>query len=68
MSSIEIPYFGLKESRWLTTKGHFISVGAAVISCRNSRAPDGLVADAHLSDGFLELILIKDCPLPHYLW
>lgn len=68
MSSTEIPDFGSKESRWLTTKGRFISVGAAVISCRNSRAPDGLVADAHLSDGFLELILIKDCPLPHYLW
>ncbi|KAL0317603.1 UNVERIFIED_CONTAM: Ceramide kinase [Sesamum angustifolium] len=28
-------------------------VGAAVISCRNEKAPDGLVADAHLSDGHL---------------
>ncbi|CAI9768241.1 unnamed protein product [Fraxinus pennsylvanica] len=57
-----------KASRWLTSKGRFISVGAAVISCRNERAPDGLVADAHLSDGFMHLILIKDCPHPHYLW
>lgn len=54
--------------RWLRTKGRFLSVGAAVISCRNERAPDGLVADAHLSDGFLHLILVKECPRPHYLW
>lgn len=54
--------------RWLRSKGRFLSVGAAVISCRNERAPDGLVADAHLSDGFLHLILVKDCPRPSYLW
>ncbi|PKA61138.1 Sphingosine kinase 1 [Apostasia shenzhenica] len=54
--------------RWLRSKGRFLSVGAAVISCRNERAPDGLVADAHLSDGFLHLILVKDCPRPFYLW
>lgn len=57
-----------KDSRWLRSKGRFISVGAAVISCRNEKAPDGLVSDAHLSDGFMHLILIKDCPRPLYLW
>ncbi|XP_059316877.1 ceramide kinase isoform X3 [Lycium ferocissimum] len=56
-----------KDSRWLKSKGNFLSVGAAVISCRNEKAPDGLVADAHLSDGFLHLILIKDCPHACYL-
>ncbi|KAJ0961910.1 hypothetical protein J5N97_029738 [Dioscorea zingiberensis] len=55
-------------SRWLRSKGRFLSIGGAVISCRNERAPDGLVADAHLADGFLHLILIKDCPRPSYLW
>lgn len=59
------PYKG--ESRWKKSKGRFLSVGAAVISCRNERAPDGLVADAHLSDGFLHLILVKDCPRARYL-
>ncbi|EEC73722.1 hypothetical protein OsI_08331 [Oryza sativa Indica Group] len=54
--------------KWVWSKGRFLSVGAAVISCRNERAPDGLVADAHLSDGFLHLLLIRDCPLPFYLW
>lgn len=57
-----------QESKWLRSKGHFLSIGGAVISCRNERAPDGLVADAHLSDGFLDLILIKECPHALYLW
>ncbi|XP_015074727.1 ceramide kinase isoform X2 [Solanum pennellii] len=56
-----------KDSRWLKSRGRFLSVGAAVISCRNEKAPDGLVADAHLSDGFLHLILIKECPHACYL-
>nr|TKW40697.1 hypothetical protein SEVIR_1G262800v2 [Setaria viridis] len=57
-----------KNPKWVWSEGRFLSVGAAVISCRNERAPDGLVADAHLSDGFLHLLLIRDCPLPLYLW
>ncbi|KAF4364937.1 hypothetical protein F8388_020651 [Cannabis sativa] len=62
------PYSHPGETRWLKSKGRYISVGAAIISNRNERAPDGLVADAHLSDGFLHLILIKDCPHAYYLW
>ncbi|XP_051143567.1 ceramide kinase [Andrographis paniculata] len=58
----------LQGRKWSRTKGRFLSVGAAVISCRNEKAPDGLVADAHLSDGYLHLILVKDCPHPFYLW
>lgn len=56
------------ETKWSSSKGKFLSVGAAVISNRNEKAPDGLVADAHLSDGFLHLILIKDCSHALYLW
>ncbi|XP_011076422.1 ceramide kinase isoform X2 [Sesamum indicum] len=58
----------LQGLRWSKSKGRFLSVGAAIISCRNEKAPDGLVADAHLSDGYLHLILIKECPHPCYLW
>ncbi|KAK1409218.1 hypothetical protein QVD17_35743 [Tagetes erecta] len=57
-----------QESNWVSVKGRFLSIGAAVISCRNEKAPDGLVADAHLSDGFLHLVLIKECPRAFYLW
>lgn len=62
------PYSRLEETRWKKSKGCFLSVAAALISNRNERAPDGLVVDAHLSDGFLHLILIKDCPRAMYLW
>ncbi|CAI0450605.1 unnamed protein product [Linum tenue] len=54
--------------RWQKCAGRFLSVGAAIISNRNEKAPDGLVAEAHLSDGFLHLLLIKDCPRALYLW
>lgn len=57
-----------QKSNWVSVKGRFLSIGAAVISCRNEKAPDGLVADAHLSDGFLHLVLIKECPRAFYLW
>ncbi|KAI3756921.1 hypothetical protein L6452_04453 [Arctium lappa] len=57
-----------QESKLTRVRGRFLSIGAAVISCRNEKAPDGFVADAHLSDGFLDLILIKDCPRAFYLW
>ncbi|CAO2839099.1 unnamed protein product [Amaranthus hypochondriacus] len=62
------PYPDMTKSKWMRCRGRFLSVGAAVISCRNERAPDGLVADAHLADGLLHLILIKNCPHALYLW
>lgn len=57
-----------RDITWKKSKGRFISIGAAIMSNRNERAPDGLVADAHLADGFLHLILVKNCPRPFYLW
>ncbi|KAL8160300.1 hypothetical protein V2J09_001837 [Rumex salicifolius] len=66
-SAVHQPATESEQLKWLSSRGRFISVGSAVITCRNERAPDGLVADAHLSDGFLHLILIKECPRPLYL-
>ncbi|KAI4340814.1 hypothetical protein MLD38_025616 [Melastoma candidum] len=42
-------------------------VNCDTCSPKNGRAPDGLVADAHLADGFMHLILINDCPRALYL-
>ncbi|XP_034916245.1 ceramide kinase isoform X2 [Populus alba] len=67
-SPCSTPYSSSGETRWLRSRGKFLSVGAAIISNRNERAPDGLVADAHLSDGFLHLLMIRDCPHASYLW
>ncbi|CAN1190131.1 Ceramide kinase [Linum perenne] len=63
-----VPYSLTEGGRWMRRTGRFLSVGAAIMSNRNEKAPDGLVAEAHLSDGFLHLLLIKDCPRPLYLW
>ncbi|XP_074580254.1 ceramide kinase-like [Curcuma longa] len=67
-ADVDLSNISSQDSRWLQYRGRFLSVGAAVISCRNERAPEGLVAEAHLADGFLHLILIKDCSRPFYLW
>lgn len=60
--------FNFADAQWQRSRGRYISVGASINSCRNEMAPDGLVADAHLSDGFLHLVLIKNCSRPKYLW
>ncbi|CAI5463310.1 unnamed protein product [Closterium sp. Yama58-4] len=52
---------------WRMVRGKFHSVGAAVMSCRNDKAPDGVAAQAHLADGNLHLILIRKCSRPEYL-
>eukprot|EP00250_Pteridium_aquilinum_P017368 c23596_g1_i1 orf=261-2384(+) len=54
--------------RWKHLRGSFVSVGAAVISCRNDKAPNGVAASAHLADGLLHLILVKECSRLSYLW
>lgn len=52
---------------WRTVRGCFHSVGGAVISCRNDKAPDGIAAHAHLADGHLNLIMVHECSRPEYL-
>jgi hypothetical protein len=37
------------------------------MACRNDKAPDGISTYAHLSDGRMDLILIKDCSRLEYL-
>ena len=53
--------------RWKTIRANFHSIGAAVMSCRNDKAPEGVAAHAHLADGLLHLILIRECSRPNYL-
>lgn len=54
--------------RWRTLpRAHYHSIGAAVMSCRNEKAPDGVSAHAHLADGLLHLILIRNCSRFDYL-
>lgn len=56
-----------KGPTWKTCHAKFQSIGAAVMSCRNEKAPEGVAAHAHLADGLLHLILIRECSRPDYL-
>lgn len=58
---------GMKAPTWRTCHTKFHSIGAAVMSCRNDKAPEGVAAHAHLADGLLHLILIRECSRPDYL-
>ncbi|XP_024368535.1 ceramide kinase isoform X3 [Physcomitrium patens] len=58
---------GMQAPTWKTVRSKFQSVGAAVMSCRNDKAPEGVAAHAHLADGLLHLILIRECSRLGYL-
>jgi len=58
---------GMPAPTWKTCHAKFHSIGAAVMSCRNEKAPEGVAAHAHLADGLLHLILIRECSRPDYL-
>jgi ceramide kinase len=58
---------GMQAPTWKTCHAKFHSIGAAVMSCRNEKAPEGVAAHAHLADGLLHLILIRECSRPDYL-
>lgn len=49
-------------------EGSFVSIIIAVIPCRSDKSPNGLIPNAHLSDGQLQITLIKDCPRWRHLW
>lgn len=44
---------------WKRVEGRFIGVSGANISCRCSLSPQGMAPFAHLSDGHMELIVIR---------
>ena len=58
---------GMQAPTWKTCHAKFHSIGAAVMSCRNEKAPEGVAAHAHLADGLLHLILVRECSRPDYL-
>jgi len=46
-------------SEWKRVEGHFIGVSGAIISLRCPLTPMGMAPFAHLSDGHMELIVIR---------
>lgn len=47
------------QSEWKRVEGRFLGVSAANISCRCTLCPRGLAPFAHLSDGHLDVILVR---------
>ena len=52
---------------WRTIQGQFISVIGANITCRCAKSLDGISPNAHLGDGFFDLILIRKTSRTQYL-
>ncbi|XP_030638566.1 ceramide kinase [Chanos chanos] len=46
---------------WRVTRGKFLAINAASMSCACPRTPKGLSPAAHLADGTTDLILIRKC-------
>ncbi len=49
----------VSEGEWKRIDGRFLSISAANISCRCTLSPRGMAPFAHLSDGHLDLILVR---------
>lgn len=52
---------------WKTIRGTFIAVNAFLLSCRCSRAANGPSPWAHLGDGCIDLIMIRECSRARFL-
>uniref|UniRef100_A0A8C6T8K6 Ceramide kinase n=1 Tax=Neogobius melanostomus TaxID=47308 RepID=A0A8C6T8K6_9GOBI len=46
---------------WTVLSGKFIAINTACISCACPRSPKGLSPSAHLADGTMDLILVREC-------
>lgn len=55
------------EKGWKTIRGTFIAVNAFLLSCRCSRAANGPSPWAHLGDGCIDLIMIRECSRARFL-
>ncbi|TPP64336.1 Ceramide kinase [Fasciola gigantica] len=52
---------------WKTVRGSFIAINAFVLSCRCSRAVSGPSPWAHLGDGCIDLVIIRNCSRTRFL-
>eukprot|EP00877_Chromochloris_zofingiensis_P010465 jgi/Chrzof1/5672/Cz16g11060.t1 len=52
---------------WVCRQGRFISIKCVVTTCRSDRSQQGVVPSAHLADGRMVLVMIKNCNMLRYL-
>ncbi|CAL8471765.1 g11307 [Coccomyxa elongata] len=57
----------LDEGGWVNRQGRYKSIMAVVTACRSDMSVNGLAPEAHLADGRLQLVLVRDTSRFHYL-
>eukprot|EP01134_Creolimax_fragrantissima_P006790 CFRG6790T1 len=55
------------QGQWEVLEGDFLCVNATVISCKCAKSPNGMSPHAHLSDGCMDLIVVRNCNRAQYL-
>ena len=55
------------QGQWHTRAGSFKSIMAIVTPCRSDQSTLGLAPYSHLSDGRIQLVLVKECSILQYL-
>lgn len=55
------------QGQWHTRTGSFKSIMAIVTPCRSDQSTLGLAPYSHLSDGRIQLVLVKECSILQYL-
>jgi ceramide kinase len=52
---------------WHTIEGEFNAIMAVVMPCRSDRSDSGLAPFAHMADGIIHLIMVRQCSALQYL-
>eukprot|EP01134_Creolimax_fragrantissima_P002729 CFRG2729T1 len=58
---------GVDEDGWEVRKGQFIAVNALSMSCKHPKSFNGMAPFAHLSDGTMTLVMVRQCSMARYL-
>ncbi|XP_054709891.1 ceramide kinase-like [Uloborus diversus] len=57
----------VKKMKWLTVRGRFIGVNAAIMSCACYMSSKGISPSQHLGNGYCDVILVSSCSRLNYL-
>ncbi|KNC86645.1 hypothetical protein, variant [Sphaeroforma arctica JP610] len=58
---------GTDADGWEVRKGNFIAINALSMSCKHPKSVNGMAPFAHLSDGTMLLVMVRQCSRPKYL-
>ncbi|XP_035233366.1 ceramide kinase-like isoform X2 [Stegodyphus dumicola] len=56
-----------KKIKWLSVRGSFIAINAAVLSCACYKSTKGISPSQHLGNGYCDVIIVSSCSRFNYL-